>query len=249
MNDGTEYAEMLKNTVSSCDVIIKPTRKRRKKDVKSDVIAKVNADDSIIKEEVYSTVNDTYEDLSDDVEKNVIKEIKVKKNKKKLKFDLLYAQGVAVFVLIVGILLTNIFWENSGINVLFRKVFAVEQTATDTRSYRSFSAQSPSSNLESSVESGIMTFSGKGALYPVCDGVVSSIAEENGKYTVTLSHSGIFKTVISGVDFVYCEEGEDVFRYVPVCYVNGGEAKVKMYDEDVLVTNFVLEGNSIVWSV
>ena len=94
-----------------------------------------------------------------------------------------------------------------------------------------------------------MTFSGKGALYPVCDGTVSSVTEENGKYTITISHSGVFKTVISGVDFVYTDKGEEVYRYVPVCYLNDGEANVYMYDDDVLLTNYVLEGNSIVWSV
>lgn len=40
-----------------------------------------------------------------------------------------------------------------------------------------------------------------------------------------------------------------MFRYIPVCYVNGGEATVTMYDEDVVVTNFVLENGSIIWSV
>lgn len=93
-------------------------------------------------------------------------------------------------------------------------------------------------------------FSGKGALYPVCDGKVTSVEQsDDGKYTITVSHSGIFKTIIRGADFAYCDTGEDVFRYIPVCYVNGGEATVTMYDEDVVVTNFVLENGSIIWSV
>ena len=70
---------------------------------------------------------------------------------------------------------------------------------------------------------------------------------EDGKYTVTLKHSDVFKSVITGVDFVYADKGDDVFKYVPVCFVNGGTAKVYMYNSDVLVTNCIVEGGSIIW--
>lgn len=101
--------------------------------------------------------------------------------------------------------------------------------------------------MEVTLDKGVMVFSGKGSLYPVCDGKVASVVEEDGKYTITLKHSDVFKTVISGVDFVYADQGDDVFKYVPVCYVNGGDAKVSMYNKDVLVTNYAVEGGSIVW--
>lgn len=250
MNDGTEYAEMLKTMVSSCDVVVKRAGRKRKKDVKEDVIKKVNdeplpPEPTAVTEEEYTEVKrPRFFKKRKDETKNAYCE-----NKPARKFDIIYAEGIAVFVLIVGILLTNIFWENSGINVMFKKAFSSAQTTTDVRSYRSFNAQSPSETLASKVEGGVMTFSGKGALYPVCDGTVSSITEENGKYTITISHSGVFKTVISGVDFVYADKDEAVYRYIPVCYLNDGEAKVYMYDDDVLLTNYVLEGNSIVWSV
>lgn len=250
MNDGTEYAEMLKTMVSSCDVVVKRAGRKRKKDVKEDVIKKVN--DEPAPQNAEPTFEQEYTEVKKPkfFKKRRDKAIKAEtESKPKRRFDIVYAEGVAVFVLIAGILLTNIFWENSGINVMFKKAFSSVQTNTDVRSYRSFNAQSPSETLASKVENGVMTFSGKGALYPVCDGTVSSVTEENGKYTITISHSGIFKTVISGVDFVYADKGESVYRYVPFCYLNGGEAKVCMYDEDVLLTNYVLEGNSIVWSV
>ena len=73
-----------------------------------------------------------------------------------------------------------------------------------------------------------MEYSGKGSLYPVCDGKVVSVVEEDGKYTVTVKHSDVFKSVISGVDFVYADKGDEVFKYVPVCFVNDGTAKVYM---------------------
>lgn len=234
MKDGMEYAEMLGMEVSSCDVYVKPKKTRKKKELKDDVIKKVNEPE---------VANAEFGEFGTD--------IPVRSNgekKKKFRFDVVYAEGVAVFLLAVTILLTNIFWENSGMNRLFKSAFGDGQTVqADTRTNVNFNAQSPSGEMEVTLDKGVMVFSGKGSLYPVCDGKVASVVEEDGKYTITLKHSDVFKTVISGVDFVYADQGDDVFRYVPVCYVNGGDAKVSMYNKDVLVTNYAVEGGSIVW--
>lgn len=234
MKDGMEYAEMLGMEVSSCDVYVKPKKTRKKKELKDDVIKKVNEPE---------VANAEFGEFGTD--------IPVRSNgekKKKFRFDVVYAEGVAVFLLAVTILLTNIFWENSGMNRLFKSAFGDGQTVqADTRTNVNFNAQSPSGEMEVTLDKGVMVFSGKGSLYPVCDGKVASVVEEDGKYTITLKHSDVFKTVISGVDFVYADQGDDVFKYVPVCYVNGGDAKVSMYNKDVLVTNYVVEGGSIVW--
>ena len=233
MKDGMDYAEMLGLEVSSCDVTIKPKKSRRKKDVINDVIKKVNAPEREDKDE-FETIE-------------IPEKTNKKRERKKFGFDVVYAEGVAVFLLIVTILLTNIFWENSGINRIFKNAFGTAATVTDTRVNTSFNAQAPSGELEVKVEEGVMEYSGKGSLYPVCDGKVVSVVEEDGKYTVTLKHSDVFKSVISGVDFVYADKGDDVFKYVPVCFVNGGTAKVYMYNSDVLVTNYIVEGGSIIW--
>ena len=234
MKDGMEYAEMLGMEVSSCDVYVKPKKTRKKKELKDDVIKKVNEPE---------VANAEFGEFGTD--------IPVRSNgekKKKFRFDVVYAEGVAVFLLAVTILLTNIFWENSGMNRLFKSAFGDGQTVqTDTRTNVNFNAQSPSGEMEVTLDKGVMVFSGKGSLYPVCDGKVASVVEEDGKYTITLKHSDVFKTVISGVDFVYADQGDDVFKYVPVCYVNGGDAKVSMYNKDLLVTNYAVEGGSIVW--
>lgn len=234
MKDGMEYAEMLGMEVSSCDVYVKPKKTRKKKELKDDVIKKVNEPE---------VANAEFGEFGTD--------IPVRSNgekKKKFRFDVVYAEGVAVFLLAVTILLTNIFWENSGMNRLFKSAFGDGQTVqADTRTNVNFNAQSPSGEMEVTLDKGVMVFSGKGSLYPVCDGKVASVVEEDGKYTITLRHSDVFKTVISGVDFVYADQGDDVFKYVPVCYVNGGDAKVSMYNKDVLVTNYAVEGGSIVW--
>lgn len=236
MKDGMDYAEMLGLDVASCDVTIKPRKSKKKKDVVGDVIKKVNEaekdDEKVFFCEEFDVVNE-----------------QPKSNKKKIKdfkFDLVYVEGVVVFVLVVGILLTNIFWENSGINSLFKKAFGTE-IATDLRANTGFNAKAPSGEMEVNLADGVMEYSGKGSLYPVCDGEVLSVVEEDGKYTVTLKHSDVFKSVITGVDFVYADKGDDVFKYIPVCFVNGGTAKVYMYNSDVLVTNYTVEGDSIVW--
>ena len=102
MKDGLDYAEMLGLEVSSCDVTIKPKKTKRKKDVIGDVIKKVN------EPEKETNFDDDYQTIE-------IPEKTNKKKERKFRFDLVYAEGVAVFLLVVTILLTNIFWENSGI--------------------------------------------------------------------------------------------------------------------------------------
>ena len=132
---------------------------------------------------------------------------------------------------------------------LFKRAFGGAETAvTDMRVNTNFNAKAPSGELEVKLENGVMEYSGKGSLYPVCDGKVVSVVEEDGKYTVTVKHSDVFKSVISGVDFVYADKGDEVFKYVPVCFVNDGTAKVYMYNQDALITDYVIEGGSIVWA-
>lgn len=264
MNDGREYAEMLRTMASSCDVVVKPAKRaRKKKDVKEEIVTKVNdevaasevkaADELPFKEEAFGEeeiIERPKKRFSFFGKKKTETTKKPAEKKGRFKFDIVYAEGIAAFALVVAILLTNIFWENSGMNTFFKKAFSPAQVTTDARSYNSFNAQSPSSSLDGKVEDGVMTFSGKGALYPVCDGKVSSVKQsDDGKYEITIAHSGSFKTVISGVDYSYCDENEEVFKYIPVCYLNGGEAKVYMYNDDALVTNYVLENGSIIWSV
>ena len=239
MKDGIDYAEMLGLEVSSCDVTIKPKKNKKKKDIIGDILKKVNAPKA------------SAASACDGGEVGAIPEKtnRAEKKKGKFAFDIVYAEGVAAFVLVVSILLTNIFWENSGINRLFKRAFGGAETAvTDTRVNTNFNAKAPSGELEVKLENGVMEYSGKGSLYPVCDGKVVSVVEEDGKYTVTVKHSDVFKSVISGVDFVYADKGDEVFKYVPVCFVNDGTAKVYMYNQDALITDYVIEGGSIVWA-
>ena len=76
---------------------------------------------------------------------------------------------------------------------------------------------------------------------------VKKVVEEDSKFTITINHSNSFKTVISDVDYVYTTSGEQVFAYIPVCYVAGDSAKVYMYDGENLLTNYIVEDGVIIW--
>ncbi len=253
MKDGMEYAEMLEMPVSTCDVVFKPAKRKKRKSLKDEVIAKVNGfpfkrRKGEVKEEISDEILDEETEKSEEVVRTRTKRIKEKKPRKKLKFDLVYAEGAAVFLLVAAILLTNVFWEDSGINRIFKNTFGVSSAKTDSRSYMTFSAKSPSEELSANLSEGVMTFSGKGAIYPVCEGKISAVEKgEDGKYTLTVNHSDVFKTVISGVDYVYAEVGEEAYKYIPIAYLNEGNANVKLYNDGTLLTGYLLENGSIIW--
>lgn len=233
MADG-DYRDMIENSVSSCEMVVLP-KKRKKKDLKKRVIEKVNkTTDSAI-------IEPTYQDFSENSE-SVVDE---KPQKKKFTFDIVSAQVITIFALIVTIMVTNIFWEDSGINNLLKGVFSNSNEETvDARKYYEFEAFSPSKN-EIEVSKGVMTLNA-GAIYAPCVGVVSDIVENDGKYTVTVEHSNHFKTIIKNADYTYFDVGETVYQQVPVCFASvSGE--VLMYNDNSLVTNYkILDGN-IVW--
>ncbi|MBR1867003.1 MAG: hypothetical protein IJ800_00275 [Clostridia bacterium] len=253
MKDGMEYAEMLEMPVSTCDVVFKPAKRKKRKSLKDEVIAKVNGfarkkDDNKKEEDLTEEVQSEIDEKTEEVVRTRTKRAKDKKPRKKFKFDLIYAEGAAVFLLVSAILLTNVFWEDSGINTIFKKAFGISAVTTDSRTYANFSAKSPSEELDADLSEGVMTFSGKGAIYPVCEGKVSSIEKgEDGKYTLTVNHSDVFKTVISGVDYVYADEGEEAYKYIPIAFLNEGSASVKLYNDGTLLTGYLLENGSIIW--
>lgn len=239
------YAEMLEMPVSTCDVIFKPARKKKRDSLKQQVIAKVNYDETPTEEEEKKEKKPLLKALKE--KKKGKREKREPQEKRERKFDVIYFEGVAVFLLIATILLTNIFWEGSGINTIMKNVFNEEATVTDARPYRSFSAKSPSDELVSSLNEGVITLSGSGAVYPVCDGTLTSVSSDGETYTLTVSHSDVFKTVISGLNYVYAEEGNEVYKYIPIGYVGDGNVTVSMFNDGLLLTGYILEGGNIVW--
>lgn len=272
-----DYAEMIEIPVSSCEIFVTPktSDKRAKKRLlkrfkKNPFLFSQNkrnaneksfsestnvnaAAETEIEKEKFTPVfdEDGYEEKSQkDVYFNTDDDYSEKaenKNKKRhFKWDLVTAQVVTVFVLAVGILLTNIFWKDSGINNLLKSVFASDAATADERSYDVFDAFAPSKN-EVELSEGVMTLTKSGAIYSPADGEVSSVELVNGKYTVTILHSDSFQTVITGADYAYFKKGNKVFVSTPVCYSIEGGAQVKMYDSNVILTNYSIKDDKIVW--
>jgi hypothetical protein len=236
-----DYCKMLEIPVNSCDVIIKPTR-RKKKTVVDEVIDKVNAGES-----------------ANNVSKSIKREKPAKKVKPKpiktesestavssSKFDIISVQVVAIFVLIVGIILTNIFWDDSGMNNLMRQVFGTN-TVKNTATYSTFTATSPSKSQEVALVDGVMSVE-SGSVYSPCEGTVESVALKDDKYTLTIRHSDSFTTVITGIEMCYLLEGETVYGNVPVGY-SSEEMQISMFNDDSVLTGYVLDGNDIVWLI
>ncbi len=235
-----EYLKMLEVPVNSCDVVIKPA-KRKKKNVVEEVIEKVNNGEVTQKRRLPKIKR---------YDKEKVKPIKATNKEsetvsiKSSKFDIVSVQVVAIFALIVGIILTNIFWEDSGMNNLMRQVFG-SSTQKNTATYSSFSPLSPSKTGEVVLEDGIMTIS-SGSAYSPCDGVVENISKNDNLYTVTIKHSDSFSTVISGLELCYLEKNEKVFSNVPVGY-SSSEINVSMFDNSATITGYILKDNQILW--
>ena len=243
-----DYSEMIEMPVSTCEIVVTPEKKRFKKEkvVKSVNKKMTDKDKKRGRPAKEKKIEEpTIEVKESEVEKsNVV--IKEQKEKKEWKFDIVAAQVVAVFALVVAILLTNVFWENSGINVLLRSVFNPEKKVVDTRAYKAFKASVPCSADMISTDQGIMTITGSCAIYSLAEGSVTDVAEKEGKFAVTVTHSNNFKSIISGLDLSYVELGDKVYKGIPVGFVRDG-AKVMMYDGDDLITNYSLDGGAIVW--
>lgn len=236
-----EYVKMLEMPVQSSDVVFKPVKKG-KKDVKKRVIDKVN----LQTEKPEKTEKNG---LLKRLQKAFPKKQKPEKTESSVEiknggFDIVSMQVVTIFVLIVGIILTNIFIENSGLNRLMRSVFGSEDVSVQ-RSYTEFSALSPSKSSTVSLDGGVMTVL-NGSVYSPCDGVVESVTEQDGKFVLTVSHSDSFTSVISGLETVYLSANDKVYSSIPVGYSNG-EAFVSMFDGDAILTSYVLDDDKIVW--
>ncbi|MBQ7348538.1 MAG: hypothetical protein IJW47_00945 [Clostridia bacterium] len=231
MSDSLEYAKMTEIPVSSCEITVQP---EGKKDVKKKVINKVNTK------------------LSSGAKKqkrgwHFKKNTADKKEASVKGFNVIHAQVIAIFVLVISILLTNIFWEDSGINVFLRGVFNKEQTVSVE--YTDFDPVSPFADREVSLTDGYITASGEGAVYAPTTGEVTALVQNSdGVWEMTINHSDTFKTVISGLTFPYYEVGYSVYSTSPIGYSDGAAAiTVGMYDEDVLITDYTIESGNIVW--
>lgn len=246
MNDGIEYAKLIGVPSSSCEYVHKKKKpsffKKRTliRKVNEELTAPAETDDG-------EHAECKCEVCAKDDEKE---QTDVYKKEKRLG-NLITAQVVAAFVLIAAILLTNIFWENSGINTLLRNVFgneSVNEQIADERVYSDFSLNLPVKNEGVTLVKGVISVTGEYAIYPVCEGKIDKVEKKSdGSYTVTVKHSDTFSSVIEGADLVYFSAGDSVNRNVPLCHAKD-KASVYLYDNGTLLTDYAAVENTIVFN-
>ena len=256
MND-LDYEKMIEIPVNTCDLTYVKSKKFKRKRtdfLKRRLMQAINGKDkqeeeATIQPESIETIEEPCE-FADTVEIVSKKEERKRKRKlsmPKIKLDVVTAQVGVIIVLVLTIMLTNIFWSDSGINNLVRNVFSSGESKEEDVSYTEFSAQSPVRISDVVLEEGVMTFSGEGSIYPVCDGKIVKVAENAGKFDITIEYSPSFSSVISGAEYAYYGLGDSVFKSLPVCYSSGGEVTVALYDNGKLLSNYVIDNGKIVW--
>ena len=243
--DNIEYAEMLEIPVNTVNVVKKKglfrRRGERKEDLKEDVLASVNsraADDDFAVRADYIQTEDLSEPLPSDT--------RVRDGSGAV----LIAEAVAACLLAGGIFITNALVDNTAINNI---VAGLSQPAGQEMSYTDFEL-SPAVSELSDVEveqtaGGAIAFTGETSVYPVCDGSVASVSEQDGLYTVQIAHTSTFKSIFTGLKDVYVAAGDEVRANIPFAYTDGGaQVSVSMYDGENIISGYTLDGVLPVWN-
>ena len=256
MNQELDYAEMLEIPVSTVNVV----KKKSFNLFKRKTAEKIPQQDDL-KELVVDSVNERVgayvyaEDLSDPPQ-NVEEKETTNAPFKKLTRDkgsiVLFSELIAVCVIAFAIFITNMLMPQSAINT-FIGSFKDGTVTAEEPAYTSFTLTpvvSDFSDAEITVASnGVLSFTEKGAVYPVCGGTVASISESDGLYSVQIAHSSTFKSVVTGLTNVYAEKGTKIAANLPLGYSDGeNEIKVSMYDGDTLLNCYTLSGVVPVWN-
>ena len=255
MNEELDYAEMLEIPVSTVNVVKKKSIFKHKpffapKEKQQEAPA---ADD--LKDLVVDSVNErvgayTYtEDLSEPA-----------KPEKKSKFfgkdkgsNIILTELVAACVLAAAIFLTNIFMPNSAINTFLGTLTGNGQKPEPEPTYNEITLSSVVSEKSDAVvsvsESGVLSFTAKGSVYPVCAGKIASVTKNGETFTVEIAHTSTFTSVITGLTDVYSAKGTSVQANIPFAYSEGEqEVQVSMYDNGTLLNCYTLSGVVPVWN-
>ncbi len=181
------------------------------------------------------------------------KKRKIRKEKRQNKKGSFLGVQLAIIGALIGIIfLTNSFYPNSALNVVFKNIFGSPSEAVAEKTYSEFSpVLSLGDSGEYLLTGGTVSCTTSGTVYPPCSGVISSVTKgENGKFAMEIEHTSQFKSIISGLDYAYHEVGEKVFDNIPVGYVSGEEVSLCFVNgEGEVITNYQLDGNSVLWAV
>ena len=259
MNDKLQYASMLEIPVSTCNISIKPQKKRFKKkkvndqEVKEQLLEKINSQEEFSLKETLPVQDqvDTESDIvkDDDINQTATVSLQSKPKKRfKLKFSAITIQLMVIGLLLATIFITNSVYPNSGINVFMRGIFKPEQVEqVDTRLYSEF-APTFSSNV--TINEGVMTVSSNGSVYSSLEGVVTDVVqEEDGRYTVNVEHSANFTSVFSDIEHVYLSVGDNVFTNFPIGYASQDVRMCFLGENGAIISNFQILDGAVVWAV
>lgn len=265
MNEKLQYASMLEIPVSTCNVnTVKPKRKRfirRKKvndeQIKQQLLNKINQEE-VVEEQALVQTEPVESDVQLEQEKVEIEQTELTANvysakpkRKKISVNIVGIQLAIIGILVATIFFTNAVYADSGINVFLRGVFGVESASVDTRGFSDFAPViAMGDNEDLSIEKGIITFAGEGSVYSACDGIATSVSKgEDGKYTLEITHSPKFKSVIAGVERVYVKTGDSVKAKIPVGYLEpDGATMCFMNSDGVIIEDYQIENDMVVWA-
>lgn len=258
MNEKLEYANMLEIPVNTCSVTVKQKKKslfrkrnvKKIEDVKTELVNRVNSD--VGAEETEELMEEGQKIKTEGGKKVKIGE-RIKDSLKLKKLSATFAIGI-VGVILAVVFLANAFYPKSGLRVFLSSVFDNGEQVVDANDDRTFKDFSPvfGSSLQEQVvvSDGIITFKGEGSVYSTVDGIIKTISVDgNGKYAVEIAHSDNFTSVISNLDFVYGEQGEEVFANIPVGYVIE-ELRMQFLDAEAnVITDYEIIDGTVVWGV
>ena len=243
MNEELDYAEMLEIPVNTVNVVKKKSIFKRKKQPRQDDL----------KEQVVESVNERVgayvisEDVADPPKPEKPKLKSVLKNDKA--GIVLMSEAILVGVIALAIFVTNIFLPNTVINTFLS---SFSQTAVEEPVYSEFKLAPVVSELSDAEmvvsDAGVLSFTAEGSVYPICNGNVSKVYDNEGLYTVEIAHTSTFTSVVTGLSNVYSAVGTAVRSNIPVGYSDGqAEVRVSLYDNGTLLNCFTLSDEVPVW--
>jgi len=255
MNQELDYAEMLEIPVSTVNVVKKKSLNLfKRKPAKPAKPAEQTQDD--LKGLVVESVNERVgayvyaEDLSDPpAEAPATGKQRAKKDRGSI---VVFSELAAVCVLALAIFLTNIFMPHSAINTFINSLANSNSPAAEPVYSEITLSPVVSSLSEAEItvsDSGVLSFTAEGAVYPVCAGKVAAVTRDGETYTVQIAHTSKFSSVITGLSQVYSAKDTAVAANVPFAYSDGkNEVKISMYDGETLLNCYTLSGEVPVWN-
>ena len=237
-----DYAEMLEIPVSTVTVTKKKSFFKRREPQRED-----------LKEQVVDSVN---ERVGAYVEAENLSDPPVNQPRISFKRDresvILFGEIAAVCVIAMAIFLTNIFMPTSVINTFISSLTSQEQPTTEP-TYNELKLSSVVSDFSDAdvmiSDDGVLSFTAEGCVYPVCEGKISSVTQQNGLYVVEIAHTSTFSSVITGLTNVYLGVGDRAQSNLPFAYSDGqSEVRVSLYDGNTLLNCFSLSGEVPVWN-